>query len=234
MASIKKHIFIFFGPPGSGKGSLCQKIVDLNKHVNHISIGNLCRKYAAQDDCFGKEIKSLIENGNLIPFDNIVYILNDCLREFSLEQEYDVLLQDGFPRNNEQALFLIELYKKFAECFSFHFLFLDAEESILRDRMKMRLVCSKTDCEKIYSQKSFESSEVCVCCSSALFQRKDDMPEVIEKRLAYYFFQKKLIFDILKEHYFIFSTFNTNKLFDDLIVEFEYFFKSNNLSIVLK
>lgn len=234
MGLLKKKIIIFLGPPGSGKGTVCQTIVGSNKKIVHFSVGTLCRKYANEDTALGKSIKNLIDKGNLISFENISLIINDCLDQFFFDSSFDVLLLDGFPRNNDQAFLLVEIYKKFFDKISFYFILLDAEEAVLKDRMHHRLICSNNLCEKIYSQKNSKLLMCCSHCSADLFQRKDDMPEIIEKRLQYYFSQKNLIFDVFQKRAFEISIFDTNKSFDLFILELENFFKLKNINIYLK
>lgn len=235
MRIVKKKIVIFLmGPPGSGKGSICQEIVDSNSKIIHFSVGTLCRKYANQDTLLGKLIKNLIDKGNLIPFENISLIINDCLEQFFSDSAVDILLLDGFPRNNEQAFLLTEIYKKFFDKFYFYFILFDAEEAVLKDRMNHRLICSNNVCEKIYSQKNCKLLTRCSDCSADLFHRNDDMPEIIEKRLQYYFSQKNLIFDLFQQYDFEVSIFDTNKSFDLLMSELKNFFKLKNINIYLK
>lgn len=230
----KKNVFVFLGPPGSGKGSMCQRITNINRRVAHVSIGTLCRKYSNENTELGKLIKNLIEKGNLIPFENISLIVHDCLEQFCFDDNFDVLLLDGFPRNDQQAMLLVELNKLFSNKLNFYFVLFDAEREILKERMSLRVVCSNNACEKIYSQKNYDISIPCYDCASSLLQRKDDMLEVIEKRLDYYVLQKDLIFDIFKRYSFEISIFDANKSFDVLIFEVEDFFKFKNIDIVLK
>lgn len=100
--------------------------------------------------------------------------------------------------------------------------------------MNHRLICSNNVCEKIYSQKNCKLLMRCSDCSADLFHRNDDMPEIIEKRLQYYFSQKNLIFDLFQQYDFEVSIFDTNKSFDLLMSELKNFFKLKNINIYLK
>jgi adenylate kinase len=62
----KNKIFLFFGPPGSGKGTLSEMCVDQFGWLQ-LSTGNLCRQHIAESTEIGKRIKNLIAQGQLVP-----------------------------------------------------------------------------------------------------------------------------------------------------------------------
>lgn len=90
---------ILFGPPGSGKGTQSEKLVD-KYGVVHLSTGNLLRAEIAGKTPLGLEAKSFIDKGQLVP-DEVVIGMVDTY--FEQHKEARGFLFDGFPRTVAQA-----------------------------------------------------------------------------------------------------------------------------------
>jgi len=96
---------ILFGPPGSGKGTQSEKLVERYGLV-HLSTGNLLRQEIAEKTPLGIEAKSFIEKGQLVP-DEVVIGMVDSY--FDQHKEAKGFLFDGFPRTVAQAKALEKL-----------------------------------------------------------------------------------------------------------------------------
>ena len=96
---------ILFGPPGSGKGTQSERLVDKYGLV-HLSTGNLLREEIAQKTPLGLEAKSFIDKGQLVP-DEVVIGMVDSY--FDKHAEAKGFLFDGFPRTLNQAIALDKL-----------------------------------------------------------------------------------------------------------------------------
>ena len=90
---------ILFGPPGSGKGTQSEKLVEKYKLV-HLSTGNLLRSEIAEKTPLGIEAKHFIDKGQLVP-DEVVIGMVDSF--FDKHAEANGFLFDGFPRTVAQA-----------------------------------------------------------------------------------------------------------------------------------
>ncbi len=90
---------ILFGPPGSGKGTQSEKLVERYGLI-HLSTGNLLRKEIADKTPLGLEAKSFIDKGQLVP-DEVVIGMVDSY--FDQHKEAKGFLFDGFPRTVAQA-----------------------------------------------------------------------------------------------------------------------------------
>ena len=90
---------ILFGPPGSGKGTQSDKLVDKYGLV-HLSTGNLLREEISQKTPLGLEAKSFMDKGQLVP-DEVVIGMVDSY--FDKHKESKGFLFDGFPRTVAQA-----------------------------------------------------------------------------------------------------------------------------------
>jgi len=90
---------ILFGPPGSGKGTQSEKLVEKYRHI-HLSTGNLLREEISNRTPLGLEAKSFMDKGQLVP-DEVVIGMIDSSLEY--HKEAPGFLFDGFPRTTAQA-----------------------------------------------------------------------------------------------------------------------------------
>ena len=90
---------ILFGPPGSGKGTQSQKLID-KYGLKHLSTGDLLRSEIASQTPLGMEAKNFIDKGQLVPDEVVIGMISTAL-----ETNPDVagFLFDGFPRTDAQA-----------------------------------------------------------------------------------------------------------------------------------
>ena len=90
---------ILFGPPGSGKGTQSEKIIEKYSLV-HLSTGDLLRSQIAQQTALGLEAKKLMDKGQLVPDEVVVGMISTALEENPQAKGF---LFDGFPRTAAQA-----------------------------------------------------------------------------------------------------------------------------------
>ena len=96
---------ILFGPPGSGKGTQSDKLVEKYGLI-HLSTGNLLRKEMAEKTPLGMEARSFIDKGQLVP-DEVVIGMVDSY--FDQHKDAPGFLFDGYPRTVAQAAALDRL-----------------------------------------------------------------------------------------------------------------------------
>ena len=96
---------ILFGPPGSGKGTQSEKLVERYQLI-HLSTGHLLREEIAAKTPLGLEAKSFIDKGQLVP-DEVVIGMVDS--HFENHKDARGFLFDGFPRTVAQAKALDKL-----------------------------------------------------------------------------------------------------------------------------
>jgi adenylate kinase len=102
---------VIFGPPGSGKGTQSEKIIDKYKLI-HLSTGDVLRAEIASGSDLGKQISALIDDGNLVPDE----MIQAMVKAFILKhKDGPGIIFDGFPRTYNQGLWLKNLLNEMNE-----------------------------------------------------------------------------------------------------------------------
>ncbi|NOY10438.1 MAG: adenylate kinase [Spirochaetes bacterium] len=187
---------IFLGPPGAGKGTQA-KITSKTYGILHISTGDIFRKAVADRTELGKQVKEIMERGDLVPDNLTISLVKERLTEDDVKQGY---ILDGFPRTVLQAEKLAE-FQRIDAVINFRL----SKEEIIR-RLSGRRICS--GCGAIYHITDYppEVPGICDKCGEKLYHREDDKVEAVEKRLEVYnkqteplisFYRKRnLLYDI--------------------------------------
>jgi len=105
---------VLFGTPGSGKGTQSVKIAK-EYNLGHISTGDIFRNEIKNKTELGLKVKSLIENGILVPDELLIAILENAMNKFNGVNGF---VFDGFPRTIRQAEELDELLASRNDCVS--------------------------------------------------------------------------------------------------------------------
>lgn len=103
---------VIFGGPGSGKGTQSEKLID-RYGLTHISTGEVLRREITNDTELGRIANSYISNGNLIPDDLMIRILDHEIQQ--LKPTAKGFIFDGFPRTIHQADELSAMLAKYGE-----------------------------------------------------------------------------------------------------------------------
>ena len=90
---------IIFGPPGAGKGTQAEKLIE-HYNLPHLSTGNIFRENIKNETPLGKKVKSIMDDGKLVPDETVVELVAD---ELNKEKYDDGVILDGFPRTVTQA-----------------------------------------------------------------------------------------------------------------------------------
>jgi len=90
---------IIFGPPGAGKGTQA-KLISEEYDIPHLSTGEIFRTAIKNETPLGKEVKSILDAGDLVPDEKVVALVEEELKDAKYEDGY---ILDGFPRTVPQA-----------------------------------------------------------------------------------------------------------------------------------
>ncbi len=167
---------VLVGPPGAGKGTQA-KFLAAHYQIPHISTGDIFRANLKAGTELGNKAKSYMDKGELVPDDVTNEMVRDRLNGSDCANGF---LLDGWPRNVAQAEVLrsIMLEKKTP---------LDAAlEFSLPNEVIIKRLSSRLTCRACGAPAEAGATNCPVCNGSELYQREDDKPEVIAKRLAVY------------------------------------------------
>ena len=167
---------ILLGPPGSGKGTQGD-LVTRTFGFPRISTGDLLRAAVRAETPIGLKAKDVMDSGALVSDDIVNALIKDRIFHDDCRKGY---ILDGYPRTIFQAESLESIEPGRDEAV------VDirvSDEAVVK-RLSSRRVCR--GCHKVYSMKSALNEAVCPACGGELFQRSDDTPDVIRKRLHVY------------------------------------------------
>ena len=172
---------IMLGAPGAGKGTQAQMIA-AEKGIPHISTGDIFRANIKEGTDLGKEAKTYMDQGKLVPDELTVRILLDRVSKEDCKNGY---VLDGFPRTIPQANVLDEELKKLDDAVDFA-INVDVPDENIVNRMSGRRACPK--CGATYHIKHVPPKKegICDVCGEELVLRDDDKPETVKKRLGVY------------------------------------------------
>jgi adenylate kinase len=176
---------ILFGPPGVGKGTQAKLLVE-EFHTAHISTGDLLREAVKNKTALGLKAKSFMDAGNLVPDDVVIGLIEEVLKS---EEARENFILDGFPRTLPQASALDALFEKIGVKLD-SVISLEVDNEAIIDRLSLRRLCR--GCGRIYTVGRISADEkVCAQCGGEIYQRDDDKPEPVRRRLEVYQQQTK-------------------------------------------
>lgn len=196
---------IFFGRPGSGKGTYASRIAP-QFGITHIATGDMFRAEVAAQTALGKLANEYMKDGQLVPDDVTIKMFKERLDRDGKKG----FILDGFPRTIEQAK---ELEKMAKIDIVVNFVI---DEDIIIEKALARRICEK--CGNIYNIADIKRGHIrlppllpkvsgkCDKCGGNLYQRKDDNYETIKDRqdtyvrqsapLLEYYRGKKMVKDV--------------------------------------
>ncbi len=180
---------IIFGAPGSGKGTYASRL-QTKLDIDVIAMGDIFRELMKQDSELGRKVKVYVEKGLLVPDEIVIEVLKQRLNKIPKGKGF---ILDGYPRTLEQAKTLDAITKIDA------ILLLDVSDWIIIERLSSRRICR--NCGTVYNVRFLKPKVEGICdkCGGPLYQRSDDNPEVIKKRLQVYQEQTSPLLEYFKE-----------------------------------
>ena len=181
---------ILMGPPGAGKGTQADNIV--NKYgLVQISTGDLFRKALREQNKFGIIARYFTQFGHLVPDDYTIEMVREHFKENTYENGF---ILDGFPRTIIQARELESIAKEF------HFeigaiINLAIPEEVLVRRLSGRRTCTNCGATFHLEFKPPLVDGVCDKCGGELYQREDESEAAVKVRLETYNRQTKPLID---------------------------------------
>ncbi len=172
---------VLLGAPGAGKGTQAKILIE-KYGMPQISTGDLLRAAVKDGTALGKEAKSFMDKGELVPDSVVLGMVEERLKKDDCKKGY---ILDGFPRNTAQAEALDKMLASLNMSLTAA-LSVDVPLDDLMKRLTGRRTCKS--CGQMYNVyfKAPAKEGVCDKCSGELFQRDDDKEATIKKRLEVY------------------------------------------------
>ncbi|MFP4066926.1 MAG: adenylate kinase [Spirochaetota bacterium] len=167
---------IFLGPPGAGKGTMASRLAN-ERGIPHISTGDIFRENINQGTELGKQVKSILDSGELVPDELTVELVKDRLAK---DDVADGFILDGFPRTIPQA----EALEQFARIDAVVLFTLPDEEIVRRLTGRRVHKPSGRTYHILFSPPKVPGKDDVT--GEDLIQRDDDSEESIRNRLQVY------------------------------------------------
>lgn len=180
--------YIVMGPQGCGKGTQA-KMLARDFELIHISVGDIFRWQVQNHTKLGAKVKRIVAAGRLVPDDMVNEVVLDRLDWH--DWNYGFIL-DGFPRNENQAVFFLERYDVDAV------LLIEVPDEVVMERIMSRRLCQNCglDYNLIFHRPA--DPEICDVCKGRLLSRADDNPDAVRSRLADYREKTQPIIDLFR------------------------------------
>jgi adenylate kinase len=160
--------------------------------VPHVATGDLLRFAVKWETDIGKRAKEYMEAGELVPDEIVLELLRTRLSQSDAAEGF---VCDGFPRNIPQAEALDRILEEIQHRID-AVVSLNVPDEVIVQRLSSRASCPT--CGRTYSLRNGKP-ERCVSDRTRLFQRNDDSPEVIRRRLDIYHEETAALIDFYKQ-----------------------------------
>ena len=181
---------IMLGAPGAGKGTQAKMIAE-KYGIAHVSTGDIFRMNIKEGTALGKEAKTYMDQGLLVPDELTVRILLDRVAREDCANGY---VLDGFPRTIPQAQVLDQALAEMDDAIDYA-INVDVPDENIIGRMTGRRAC--VTCGATYHIVHIppKQEEICDACGKELVLRDDDREETVSKRLSVYHEQTQPLID---------------------------------------
>jgi adenylate kinase len=181
---------VLLGPPGAGKGTQAKNISE-NYGLPHISSGDIFRENLNNHTELGEKAEEYMNRGELVPDDITISMIRERLSRPDCERG---ALLDGFPRTPGQAEALDEMLRDFnSQVDAVPYIKVPKDELV--ERLSGRLTCRAAG--HVFHKKYNPPKEPGICDydGSELYQREDDKPETVKRRIRVYLDQTQPLID---------------------------------------
>ena len=185
---------VLLGPPGAGKGTQAQ-IISEKLNLVHVSSGDIFRENLKNQTELGKTAQGYMERGELVPDEVTIAMIRERLSRPDCEQG---ALLDGFPRTPTQAEALSRMLEDLGGRVAL-VPYISVPSEVLIERLGGRWTCRAQGHVYHLLYNPPKQAGVCDIDGSELYQREDDKPETVRRRIEVYLEQTSPLIEYYRE-----------------------------------
>jgi adenylate kinase len=184
---------IVFGAPGAGKGTQSAYLIE-TYHIPAIATGDILRAQRRAGTELGDQVKGYMDRGELVPDELMIAIIRERLQK---PDARDGFILDGFPRTVAQAQALDAMLDQLRRRID-AVIYLRVSRQVLIDRLSHRYSCRT--CDAVYNFTPAEARALprCRVDDGELYQRPDDKPEIVARRIDVFLHHTAPLIDYYK------------------------------------
>jgi len=188
---MSRQIYLFFGPPGSGKGTQSDMLGE-KLGLPVISAGELLRTVQNSGSRLGRQLGPIIDQGKLVPAKIIYQLIRQRSQKSDARSGF---ILDGYPRHPQQLAYLKKILKKTDQLLA---IVIKVGNREVKRRVGGRRVC---DCGAAYhlQYNPPKKKGLCNVCGQKIYIRHDDTPQIITDRLRHYHANHQLILQFFSQ-----------------------------------
>jgi adenylate kinase len=173
---------ILLGPPGAGKGTQAQRLVD-GRGMVQLSTGDMLRAARDAGTPMGLQVAEIMKSGALVSDEIVSGLIDEKLGSMT---DVQGAIFDGYPRTAEQAASLDDILAARGRTLD-HVIELEVDEDALIDRITGRYTCATCGAGYHDRYAKPKTAGICDTCGSTDFKRRpDDNAETVRTRMAEY------------------------------------------------
>lgn len=169
---------ILFGAPGAGKGTQSASLIE-TYHIPAIATGEMLRAQRRAGTKLGDQVKGFMDRGELVPDELMIAIIRDRLQKPDARAGF---ILDGFPRTVAQAEALDAMLDQLGRRID-AVIYLRVSRQVLIDRLSHRYSCRTCDAVYNFTPAQARVLPRCTVDGGELYQRPDDKPEIVARRI---------------------------------------------------
>lgn len=169
---------ILFGAPGAGKGTQSSYLIE-RYQIPAIATGDMLRAQRRAGTQLGEQVTGYMDRGELVPDQVMVDIIRERLQKPDALKGF---ILDGFPRTVAQAEALDAMLPEIGRQID-AVVYLRVSRQVLLDRLSHRFSCRSCDAVYNFTPEQAGSLPRCTIDGGELYQRTDDQPEIVARRI---------------------------------------------------
>jgi adenylate kinase len=169
---------ILFGAPGAGKGTQSAYLIETYK-IPAIATGDMLRAQRRAGTKLGETVTGYMDRGELVPDALMIDIIRDRLQQADARNGF---ILDGFPRTVAQAQALDSMLDQLGRRID-AVIYLRVSRQVLIDRLSHRYSCRSCDAVYNFTPEQARVLPRCTVDGGELYQRPDDKPEIVARRI---------------------------------------------------